>query len=195
MQETHNQKSDTEQKQPEMEETLATDYVADQGAGRETGDTAGAPDLEQLLQAAELKAAEHQDAWLRARAEAENIRRRAQTDIANAHKYAIDNFSTELLVVMDSLDAALTAENSTLENLRDGVKLTRKQLATVFEKFNIHIVDPLGEKFDPNLHEAMCMVESELPPNTVTQVMRKGYVLHDRVIRPAMVAVSKAGGA
>ncbi|SDH74922.1 nucleotide exchange factor GrpE [Nitrosomonas sp. Nm132] len=150
------------------------------------------PSLEQLLKEAELRAAEHHDAWLRAKAEAENIRKRAQSDIANAHKYAIEKFSTELLAVMDSLDAALAVENATLENFKSGVELTQKQLIAVFEKFNIKVVNPEGEKFDPHQHQAMCMVESDLPPNTVTQVLQRGYMLHDRVIRPAMVAVSKA---
>ena len=150
------------------------------------------PNLEHLLKEAELNAAEHHDAWLRAKAEAENIRKRAQSDIANAHKYAIEKFSTELLAVMDSLEAALAAENATLENFKDGVELTHKQLAAVFEKFNIKVINPNDEKFDPHQHQAMCMVESDLPPNTVTQVLQRGYTLHDRVIRPAMVVVSKA---
>lgn len=149
------------------------------------------PSLEQLLKQAELNAVEHYDAWLRAKAETENIRKRAQIDIANAHKYAIEKFSTELLAVMDSLEAALAVENATLESFKDGVELTQKQLAAVFEKFNIKVIDPDGDKFDPHQHQAMCMVESELPPNTVTQVLQRGYMLHDRVIRPAMVAVSK----
>jgi molecular chaperone GrpE len=149
------------------------------------------PSLEQLLKQAELNAVEHHDAWLRAKAETENIRKRAQIDIANAHKYAIEKFSTELLAVMDSLEAALAVENATLESFKDGVELTQKQLAAVFEKFNIKVIDPNGDKFDPHQHQAMCMVESELPPNTVTQVLQRGYMLHDRVIRPAMVAVSK----
>lgn len=149
------------------------------------------PSLEQLLREAELKAAEHHDAWLRAKADAENIRKRAQIDIANAHKYAIEKFSVELLAVMDSLEAALAVENITVENFRNGVELTHKQLASVFEKFNIKAISPVGEKFDPHQHQAMCMVESELPVNTVTQVMQRGYMLFDRVIRPAMVAVSK----
>lgn len=149
------------------------------------------PSLEQLLRDAELKAAEHHDAWLRAKADAENIRKRAQIDIANAHKYAIEKFSVELLAVMDSLEAALAVENITVENFRNGVELTHKQLASVFEKFNIKAISPVGEKFDPHQHQAMCMVESELPVNTVTQVMQRGYMLFDRVIRPAMVAVSK----
>lgn len=163
-----------------------------------TGDTSvsdsvieSTPSLEQLLRDAELKAAEHHDAWLRAKADVENIRKRAQADIANAHKYAIEKFSIELLAVMDSLDAAMAVENITLENFRNGVELTHKQLTSVFEKFNIKAISPVGEKFDPHQHQAMCMVESELPANTVTQVMQRGYLLFDRVIRPAMVAVSK----
>ena len=147
--------------------------------------------LEELLKEAELKAAEHHDAWLRAKADAENIRKRAQTDVANAHKYAIENFSAELLAVMDSLDAALAVENATVENFKNGMELTRKQLATVFDKFNIKMIDPEGEKFDPHRHQAICTVDSDLAPNTVAQVMQKGCMLHDRVIRPALVSVSK----
>jgi molecular chaperone GrpE len=93
---------------------------------------------------------------------------------------------------MDSLEAALAVENATLENFKNGVELTQKQLVATFEKFNIKSIDPKGEKFDPHQHQAMCMVESELAPNTVTQVLQKGYMLHDRVIRPAMVAVAKS---
>lgn len=147
--------------------------------------------LEELLKEAELKAAEHHDAWLRAKADAENIRKRAQTDVANAHKYAIENFSAELLAVMDSLDAALAVENATVENFKNGMELTRKQLATVFDKFNIKMIDPEGEKFDPHRHQAICTVDSDLAPNTVAQVMQKGCMLHDRIIRPALVSVSK----
>ena len=128
---------------------------------------------------------------MRAKADAENIRKRAQTDVANAHKYAIENFSAELLAVMDSLDAALAVENATVENFKNGMELTRKQLATVFDKFNIKMIDPEGEKFDPHRHQAICTVDSDLAPNTVAQVMQKGCMLHDRVIRPALVSVSK----
>ncbi|HRQ05249.1 MAG TPA: nucleotide exchange factor GrpE [Nitrosomonas halophila] len=195
MQEPHNQKPDHEEQEllaadstpaPDQSETAA------ESTGQAEVDQAPAPTPEQLLKEAEIRAVEHHDAWLRAKAETENIRKRAQTDIANAHKYAIENFSTELLAVMDSLEAALAAENATAENLRDGVELTRKQLAAIFEKFNIRAIDPQGEKFDPHQHQAMCMMESDTAPNTVTQVMQKGYALHDRIIRPAMVAVSKA---
>lgn len=149
--------------------------------------------VEAALQRAELEAASHRDAWLRAKADAENIRKRAQADIGNAHKYAIEHFSTELLAVKDSLEASLTVGNdATIEAFKAGMELTLKQLSTVFEKFNIKTLDPVGEKFDPHLHQAMCTVDSDLAPNTVVAVMQKGYQLNDRVIRPALVTVSKA---
>ncbi|MBA3756481.1 MAG: nucleotide exchange factor GrpE [Nitrosomonas sp.] len=152
------------------------------------------PSLEHLLKEAEIRAAEHHDAWIRAKAETENIRKRAQADVTNAHKYAIENFSVELLIVMDSLEAALAVEDASLENFKNGMELTQKQLINVLDKFNIKAIDPKGEKFDPHQHQAMCTVDSELPPNTVVQVMQKGYKLHERVIRPALVSVSKAQG-
>lgn len=152
------------------------------------------PDIDALLKQAEAKAAEHYDAWMRAKAETENIRKRAQTDIANAHKYAIENFSTDLLTVMDSLEAALAVENASLENFKSGMELTQKQLLSVFDKFSIKAIDPKGEKFDPHQHQAMCTVESDQAPNTVVQVMQKGYKLNERIIRPALVSVSKAQG-
>lgn len=152
------------------------------------------PNLEHLLKEAEIKAAEHHDAWMRAKAETENIRKRAQADVSNAHKFAIENFSTTLLAVMDSLDAALGVENANLENYKSGMELTQKQLISAFEKFGITAIDPRGEKFDPHQHQAMCTVDSDLTPNTVIQVMQKGYKLHDRIIRPALVSVSKTAG-
>ena len=150
------------------------------------------PSLEELLRQAELQAAEHHDAWLRARAETENIRRRAQEDVAKAHKFAVEGFSTELLAVRDSLEAALGTGNATLENMREGVEITLRQLTSVFEKFGVKEVNPVQEKFDPHRHQAMSMIESDMPANTVAQVFQKGYLLHDRVLRPAMVAVAKA---
>jgi molecular chaperone GrpE len=150
------------------------------------------PSLEHLLKEAEIRAAEHHDAWIRAKAETENIRKRAQSDVTNAHKYAIENFSAELLTVMDSLDAALAIENASVESYKNGMELTQKQLTNVFDKFSIKAIDPKGEKFDPHQHQAMCTVDSELTPNTVVQVMQKGYKLHERIIRPALVSVSKA---
>ncbi|MCE7913691.1 MAG: nucleotide exchange factor GrpE [Nitrosomonas sp. PRO4] len=148
--------------------------------------------FEHLLKEAEIKAAEHHDAWMRAKAETENIRKRAQTDVTNAHKYAIENFAGALLSVMDSLDAALTVENASLESFKNGMELTQKQLIGAFDKFGIVVINPKGEKFDPHQHQAMCMIDSEMAPNTVVEVMQKGYKLHERVIRPALVSVSKA---
>ena len=149
------------------------------------------PGLEQLLKQAELAAQEHHDAWLRAKAEADNIRKRAQADIANAHKYAIENFSTELLAVKDSLEAALAVDGLTVDNLKSGVELTLKQLNSAFEKFRVTEVSPTGQKFDPHRHQAISTVEADAEPNTVVQVFQKGYLLNDRVIRPAMVSVAK----
>jgi molecular chaperone GrpE len=150
------------------------------------------PSLEEMLRQAELKAQEHLDAWLRAKAEADNVRKRAQVDIANAHKYATEIFASDLLPVKDSLEATLAAENATLEALTSGVELTLKQLSTVFEKASLKEVNPAGEKFDPHRHQAISMLPSDKEPNTVINVLQKGYLLHDRVIRPALVTVAKA---
>ena len=154
--------------------------------------TEATPSLEQQLRQAELAAQEHHDAWLRAKAEADNIRKRAQSEIASAHKFAVENFASELLAVKDSLEAALAADNATAESLKSGVDLTLKQLNSVFGKFNLSEINPVGEKFDPHRHQAISTIESdEAEPNTVLQVLQKGYLLHERVIRPALVTVSK----
>jgi molecular chaperone GrpE len=154
------------------------------------------PGTAELLKQAELAAQEHHDAWLRAKADADNIRKRAQADIASAHKYAIENFSTELLAVRDSLEAALvSSSNVTVDSLKSGVELTLKQLNSVFERFRVTEVNPAGQKFDPHRHQAINTVESDAEPNTVVQVFQKGYLLNDRVIRPAMVSVAKAKSA
>ena len=149
------------------------------------------PSLEEALKAAELQAAEHHDAWLRAKAETENIRRRAQEDVARAHKFAVESFASELLAVKDSLEAALAADPTNAESLKSGVELTLKQLSGVFGKFNLAEINPVGEAFDPHRHQAMSMVESDQPANTVVSVLQKGYLLNDRVIRPALVMVAK----
>jgi molecular chaperone GrpE len=182
-----------------MQETppVATEATTGQSTDANTAESGMSgpeimPSMEELLRKAELDAQEHHDAWLRAKADAENIRKRAQSDIASAHKYAIDNFSTALLPVKDSLEAALAAENATLETLRSGVDLTLKQLNSVFEKFNIAEISPAGQKFDPHRHQAISTVEAEAEPNTVVQVFQKGYLLNDRVVRPAMVSVARA---
>jgi molecular chaperone GrpE len=150
-----------------------------------------APSLEEQLQAAELKAQEHYDAWMYAKAEGENIRRRAMEDVSKAHKFAVEKFSGELLAVKDSLEAGLAVETENVESFKSGMELTLKQLGSVFEKFNIQEVNPLGEKLDPNKHQAIGVVESEQEPNTVVSVMQKGYTLNDRVLRPALVMVAK----
>jgi molecular chaperone GrpE len=153
-----------------------------------------APALEESLKRAERAAKEHHEAWLRAKAEADNIRKRAQTEIASAHKFALENFASELLAVKDSLEAALATENATVESMKAGVELTLKQLATVFDRFHITEVSPLGQKFDPHRHQAISTQESDADPNTVVQVLQKGYLLHERVIRPALVVVAKTKG-
>lgn len=150
------------------------------------------PSLEEQLRQAQLAAQEHHDAWLRAKADTENMRKRAQEDVAKAHKFAVENFSSELLAVKDSLEAALSADNASVENLKAGVELTLKQLSAVFQKFNLAEINPEGEKFDPHVHQAISMVEADAEPNTVVNVLQKGYQLHERVLRPALVMVAKA---
>ena len=115
----------------------------------------------------------------------------SEEDVAKAHKYAIESFAAELLPVRDSLEATLAAENATLDALKSGVELTLKQLATVFEKSNLKEVNPVGEKFDPHRHQAISMLPSDREPNTVINVLQKGYLLNDRVVRPALVTVAK----
>jgi molecular chaperone GrpE len=150
------------------------------------------PSLEELLRQAELAAEEHKDAWLRAKAEADNVRKRAQTDVAAAHKFAIERFASELLIVKDSLEAAVATSATAPDALKNGVELTLKQLAAAFERFQIAEINPAGQKFNPHEHQAMTAVEADAEPNTVLQVLQKGYRLHDRVIRPALVTVAKA---
>jgi len=150
------------------------------------------PSTEETLQEAERKAQEHYDAWMYAKAEGENIRRRAADDVIKAQKFAVERFSNEMLAVKDSLEAGLAVETATVESFKSGMELTLKQLSSVFEKFNIVEINPVGEKLDPNKHQAMGVLESEQPANTVVSVMQKGYALNDRVLRPAMVMVAKA---
>ena len=135
--------------------------------------------------------AEAQAAVLYIKAEGENICRRAMDDIEKARKFALEKFSNELLAVKDSLDAALTVGNADVTSYKNGVELTIKQLSSVFEKFNIAEINPIGEKFDPNKHQAISMLENSGEPNTVTSVLQKGYTLNDRVLRPALVIVAK----
>ena len=149
------------------------------------------PSIEEQFRALELQAAEHHDAWLRAKAEGENIRRRAQEDISKAHKFAVERFAGELLAVKDSLEAALAVPEQTVDSFKSGVELTLKQLSAAFEKNALNEVSPAGEKFDPHKHQAIGMVESEQEANTVVTVLQKGYLIAERTLRPALVMVAK----
>ena len=149
------------------------------------------PSIEEQFRALELQAAEHYDAWLRAKAEGENIRRRAQDDISKAHKFAIEKFAGELLAVKDSLEAALAVPEQSVDSFKAGVELTLKQLVSAFEKNALTEANPIGEKFDPHKHQAIGMVDSEQEANTVVTVLQKGYLIAERVLRPALVMVAK----
>lgn len=150
-----------------------------------------ASELRDRAEKAEAAVQEHRDAWLRSKAEADNIRKRAQLDLANAHKFALESFSAELIPVRDSLEAALATQNATPDALRSGVELTLKQLTAAFEKFSIREINPLGEKFDPHKHQSINMVESDAEPNSVVGVLQKGYSLNDRILRPALVSIAR----
>lgn len=150
---------------------------------------------ENALRKAEDEAAQMRDAWLRARAETDNVRKQAQNDVAKAHKYAVERFAQELLTVKDALELTLATPATTIETLKDGVELTLKNLQAAFAKAQITEIDPQGQKYDPHFHQAMTMLESDQPAGTVVQVFQKGYLLNDRVLRPALVAVAKAAEA
>ncbi|MCM0045013.1 MAG: nucleotide exchange factor GrpE [Burkholderiaceae bacterium] len=146
-------------------------------------------------QLAELQAklAEMQDAYLRAKAEADNVRRRAQEDIAKAHKFAVESFAEALLPAKDSLEMALKVESPSLESLKEGVEMTLKQLSAAFGKNRLLEVNPqAGDKLDPMKHQAISMVPADQEPNTIVTVLQKGYMIADRLLRPALVTVSQA---
>ena len=173
-----------ENQTPNSQEELQQDPALETVAEATTED-AGI-NLEALL--AELDKA-RQDV-LYVRAEAENIRRRAAEDNEKTRKFAVERFARELLAVKDSLEMALLDQSGNIDNLKVGVDLTQKQLVAAFEKFDLAEINPVGEKLDPNKHQAISVVPSEQEANTVVQVMQKGYELSGRVIRPAMVVVS-----
>ena len=181
------------------QETEASKAAENSAASAADADAAAkleaAPSLEEQLRRAEQKAQEHLDSWLRAKAETENLRKRAQADIASAHKYGVESLAEALLPVRDGLEAALATENITLESLKAGVELTLKLLNGVFDKAGLKEINPVNEKFDPHRHQAMTLVPHAGEPNRVVQVMQKGYLLHERVVRPALVTVSKAADA
>ena len=150
------------------------------------------PVLARQLAELETKLAEAQDAFLRAKADAENIRRRAQEDISKAHKFAVESFAEALLPVRESLEMALKIETPSIESLKEGVEMTLKQLSSAFERNRLIEVNPqVGEKLDPMKHQAISMVAAEQEANTVVSVLQKGYMISDRLLRPALVTVSQ----
>ena len=152
----------------------------------------GTPSLEEQLAATETKLAETHEAFLRAKAEGDNIRRRAQEDVAKAHKFAVESFAEAMVPVKDSLEMALKVEVPTIESLREGVEMTLKQLTAAFERNRLlEVVPAPGDKLDPNRHQAVAMVPAEQEANTVVAVLQKGYTIADRLLRPAIVTAAQ----
>jgi len=186
-----------------QENNEATEPVAEELAEDQQQDTQdeaqlespekNADSLEAQLEDAQAKASENWDHYLRAKAEMDNLRRRNTKDVENAHKYGTEKFVNELLPVLDGLGMGLSAEDASAESLREGMELTMKMLQKMMENLGIEEIDPLNEKFDADRHQAMTMQpNADVEPNTVIAVMQKGYALNERLIRPAMVMVSKA---
>jgi len=172
---------------PENNDRAASDAQAAADEGKS---------LDQLLAEAQARIDEQRNAWLRALADAENARKRAQADIAQARRFAVERIVEDLLPVADSLEAALAAPAAEDDALRSGVELTLKLLRNALERAGVSVVAPAaGERFDPHRHQAVAAVESDAEPNTVVSVMQKGYLLHDRVVRAALVTVAKSGPA
>jgi molecular chaperone GrpE len=177
--------------QPHGSADVLTDGNPTTATGADAGEIAHvAADIGAELAHAQAEVAELKDAWLRAKAETENARRIAQADVAKAHKYAIERFAEDLLPVKDALEKTLTAGDVSLAALQSGAELTLKALRTAFDRAQVVELDPKGEKFDPHRHQAMQMVPSNQPANTVVDVFQKGYLVNDRVLRPALVTVS-----
>jgi molecular chaperone GrpE len=148
--------------------------------------------LLQQLQEAEKKAEENWQLLLRTKAEMENLRKRTEKDLENAHKYGIEKFVSEMLPVKDSMELGLAAQDVTVESLHEGMKLTMNMFNTTFEKLGVKEINPQNAPFDPEMHQAMTMqATDDVEPDTVITVMQKGYLLNDRLVRPAMVVVSK----
>ncbi|MEX0624329.1 nucleotide exchange factor GrpE [Saccharospirillum sp.] len=177
-----------------QDETLVEDAEA---APEQAAEAATEQDLVAELEAAREEAQQNKDRYLRAEAEMVNVRRRVEKDVENAHKFGQEKLVREILDVADNLErtlAAIETETAEVKPLKEGVEMTLKSLLDSFEKFSITVINPEGEPFDPQQHQAMSMVENpDLEPNTVMAVMQKGYALHGRLVRPAMVMVSKGG--
>ena len=181
----------------EAESDAAMDETVEDPESATAGDSEAlpAPDLELELQQARDEAASHLDDFLRARAELDNLRKRSARDVGNAHKFGLERFMTELLPVKDSVELGLNAADDAeadTEKLREGLELTLKLLNAASEKFGLQEVNPEGQSFDPEYHQAMSMQEvAGVEPGTVVTVVQKGYLLHDRLLRPAMVIVAR----
>ncbi|SOE55187.1 molecular chaperone GrpE [Burkholderia sp. D7] len=172
---------------PAAAQTIQQPGVPD---GTSAPETVDANETEALLAEAQARVTSLQEEFLRAKAETENVRRRAQEDVQKAHKFAIENFAENLLPVLDSLEAALAHSSTDLAKVREGVELTLRQLTAALEKGRVVEVNPVGEKFDPHRHQAISMVPADQDANTVVSVLQKGYVIADRVLRPALVTVA-----
>lgn len=187
-------KTKTKTKKPKLDAEVAVEAVS--AEIEEPVEEVSPEQLQKQLKQAEKKAEENWDKVLRVQAEIENLKRRTQKDLENAHKYGLERFAKELLAVIDSLELGIqasTSDNPEVVTLREGSELTVKQFESVFAKFNIESIDPSGQIFNPELHQAMTIQPSaDAKPNTVINVFQKGYSLNGRLIRPAMVVVSKA---
>lgn len=148
--------------------------------------------LQTALADAEARVATLQEEFLRAKAETENMRRRAQEDVSKAHKFAIESFAEYLLPVIDSLEAAMADASGDMDKVKEGVALTLRQLTAALEKGRVVPINPVGEKFDPHRHQAISMVPADQEANTVVAVLQKGFLIADRVLRPALVTVAQA---
>ena len=178
-----------DQENPEVISQPASDTAPADQASQATGE----PGLEEQLSATEAKLAEMHDAFMRAKADAENIRRRAQEDVSKAHKFAIESFAEAMVPVRDSLEMALKVESPTVESIKEGVEMTLKQLTAAFEKNRLVEVMPAqGDKLDPNKHQAVAVVPADQEANTVVSVLQKGYMISDRLLRPAIVTAAQA---
>ena len=167
------------------------DKMQEETVQPQPAENSGKP-LEQQLAEAQAQVQSQREAMLRALADAENARKRYQAEAASSQKYAIERFAETLLPVVDSLEAALANKDASPDALRDGVQLTLRQLSQALEKARVSAIAPVpGERFDPHRHQAMAAVEADSEPNTVVATMQKGYQLHDRVLRPALVTVAK----
>jgi molecular chaperone GrpE len=186
------QENPTSQNPTPADETArqAAEAAAQQNAAAGAAPEAPASGEQALLAEAQAKIAELQESFLRAKAETENVRRRAQEDVAKAHKFAIESFAEHLLPVIDSLEAAVAHSSDDLQKVREGVELTLRQLTGALEKGRVVALNPVGEKFDPHRHQAISMVPADQEPNTVVAVLQKGFVIADRVLRPALVTVA-----